>query len=156
MNNQLLAVLLIGGIVLLGLLLVFPERGVQEARITLSEWSLQPATLNLPPGPIKFVVTNSGTMEHAFKIESQALHKELGGIEHIASGQTKAVTVNLKAGEYELYCPIPGQKEKGLVGKLVITAEAAQTSKPITPAATQSPSPKPTTPRAVQTQSNKP
>ncbi len=77
------------------------------------------------------MVTNSGQMEHAFEIERRSDHKELGEIEHIAPGQTKALTVVLQPGDYELYCPIPGHKEQGLVGTLLIQElvppEAAQT-----------------------------
>lgn len=145
MDNKLLAILLIGGIVLLSLLLALPERAAPEAKVTLSEWSLMPAILSLPPGSFKFVVTNSGKLEHAFEIESQADHKELGDLEHIAPGQTKALTVTLTAGTYELYCPIPGHKEKGLMGTLIVGPGAAQipNPNPVTPGATQTPSKKP-------------
>jgi len=125
MDNKLLAILLIGGIILIGLLFALMRLGGQEVKIALSEWKLEPASIELPPGKITFIVTNAGTMEHEFEIEAH--EREFGYLEHIAPGQTKRLTVALDAGEYELYCPIPGHKEKGLVGTLVITPGAVQT-----------------------------
>jgi len=36
------------------------------------------------------------------------------------SGQSAELQVKLKAGTYELYCPVGGHKEEGMEGKLTV------------------------------------
>jgi len=99
-----------------------------EVKVILSEWKVESAIISVHPGRVKFVVTNKGTMEHAFEIEAD--EKELGELEHIAPGQTKALTVNLREGEYELYCPLPGHKDNGMLASFLVTPVQTQSLKP--------------------------
>lgn len=44
----------------------------------------------------------------------------------MAAGETKTLTFNSgAAGEYEFYCSIPGHREAGMVGKLIVEDAAA-------------------------------
>ena len=38
----------------------------------------------------------------------------------IGKGETAEVTVDLKAGEYEFYCPVDGHKAGGMTGTLTV------------------------------------
>ncbi len=67
-------------------------------------------TVNLP---------NEGAAPHNFSID------ELGIDVDIAPGATEQVVINAPAGEYEYYCNIPGHKEAGMVGTLIVTDDAA-------------------------------
>lgn len=58
---------------------------------------------------------NSGAATHNFNIESEGIHSG-----DYAGGQTGTIVVNLPPGEYEYQCDIPGHKEAGMVGKLIV------------------------------------
>src|SRR5688500_13626402 len=68
-------------------------------------------TVNLP---------NEGVTPHNFSID------ELGIDVDIAPGATEQVVVNAPAGEYEYYCNVPGHKQAGMVGTLIVTDDAGR------------------------------
>ena len=67
-------------------------------------------TVNLP---------NEGVTPHNFSID------ELGIDVDIAPGATEQVVINAPAGEYEYYCNVPGHKQAGMVGTLIVSEDAA-------------------------------
>lgn len=94
---------------------------VQEIRVNLEEWSLGFQRLHVRTGKLAFVVSNTGTVEHGFEIEGELEGEEVEWeIEPFAPGLTKTLEVELPPGEYEVYCPVPGHKEKGMVAKLIV------------------------------------
>jgi uncharacterized cupredoxin-like copper-binding protein len=58
---------------------------------------------------------NSGAATHNFNIESEGIHSG-----DYVGGQTGTIVVNLPPGEYEYQCDVPGHKEAGMVGKLIV------------------------------------
>jgi uncharacterized cupredoxin-like copper-binding protein len=54
---------------------------------------------------------------HALEVESDDLEEET---DDIAPGGSDELTVELAAGEYELYCPVGNHKEQGMAGRLVV------------------------------------
>lgn len=95
--------------------------GVQVIEVSLSEWEIDPQTIEARPGVIRFVATNEGAIEHEFEIEGEIAGEEREWeIEDIEPGETKALKVKLPPGEYEIYCPIPGHRENGMEGTLVV------------------------------------
>jgi uncharacterized cupredoxin-like copper-binding protein len=40
--------------------------------------------------------------------------------ETVEKGGTSSVTAELKPGEYEFYCPVPGHEEGGMKGTLTV------------------------------------
>jgi uncharacterized cupredoxin-like copper-binding protein len=76
-------------------------------------------TINLP---------NKGVSAHDFSIDA------LGISVALPPGQTQSVTINAPAGTYEFYCNVPGHKEAGMVGTLIVSAEAATAASPAAPA----------------------
>ena len=72
-------------------------------RVTLSEWKIELSRDQVAPGTVLFRVRNNGTMPHAFEIEGE-------GVEHairpIRPGADTLVSVRLREGKYEVYCPI--------------------------------------------------
>jgi uncharacterized cupredoxin-like copper-binding protein len=63
---------------------------------------------------VTFDLPNDGAAPHNFSID------ELGVSVDIAPGETKQVVINAPAGTYEYYCNIPGHKEAGMVGTLIV------------------------------------
>jgi plastocyanin len=76
-------------------------------------------TLRARPGRIKVTLTNpSGSgLRHAVEVEGHGIEKES---RTIGPGKRASVTVRVKAGTYEFYCPVDGHKAAGMRGKLVV------------------------------------
>ena len=74
--------------------------------------AFQPTELNLPAGQdVTITLTNQGKLPHSFNIDDLNVHSG-----DIQPGDTKTVTVNGSAGDYQYYCDVPGHKEAGMVG----------------------------------------
>jgi plastocyanin len=69
-------------------------------------------------GKVTIDFTNPQALPHDVKIES-ASGEEIGGTETVAEGSDSA-TVNLKPGTYHYFCSIPGHREAGMEGTLVV------------------------------------
>ena len=69
-------------------------------------------------GKVTIDFTNPQALPHDVKIESSS-GEEIGGTDTIAEGSDSA-TVNLKPGTYTFYCSIPGHREAGMEGTLVV------------------------------------
>lgn len=97
------------------------------AVITLTEFKYAPVDLQAKAGqPLKLTVKNGGVVEHDFTIDRIGL-KVLVQPGHSAEREIKA----LEPGTYEIYCSIPGHKDAGMRGKLIVgTPSAAQASEP--------------------------
>ena len=95
--------------------------------------------LTVPAGaPVTVNLVNNGAAAHNFTIE------ELGvSSGDYAAGQTGTVefTAPAEPGKYEYVCTIPGHREAGMVGTLIVTAGAppAEGAPPASPAAGASP-----------------
>lgn len=88
-----------------------------SAAITLTEFKYAPGNLEVKAGePFKLSVKNAGQVEHDFTIDSLGLKVSLKAGQ-AADRQIKA----LEAGTYEIYCSIPGHKEAGMKGKIIVS-----------------------------------
>jgi uncharacterized cupredoxin-like copper-binding protein len=74
-------------------------------------------TLSADAGTVKFVLENPSTLPHALEIEGNGVEEETPTIE---KDGTAELTVDLKAGEYEYYCPVSGHQEAGMTGTLTV------------------------------------
>jgi uncharacterized cupredoxin-like copper-binding protein len=76
--------------------------------------------LTVSHGKVTVVMKNpSGSMEqHGIEVEGHGVEKR-GKI--VNPGKSSHVTFKkLKAGTYEFYCPVPGHKQAGMKGKLIV------------------------------------
>ncbi len=86
--------------------------------MSLVDFALEPKTVQLDAaGTYTFKVTNDGQTQHALEIEGNGVEEET---DTLAPGDSGEVTVELAAGEYELYCPIDGHRANGMEGTLVV------------------------------------
>ena len=86
--------------------------------MSLVDFALEPKTVQLDaPGTYTFMVTNNGQTSHALEIEGNGVEEET---DTLSPGDSAEVTVELTAGEYELYCPIDGHRAQGMEGTLVV------------------------------------
>ena len=70
-------------------------------------------------GPTSLRLHNGGTLAHVFEIEGNGIEKRT---RPIPPDSTVALTVDLKPGRYEIYCPLAGgaHKQKGMDTDLTV------------------------------------
>jgi plastocyanin len=69
----------------------------------LSEWKVGLSETTVAAGVVTFTVTNAGSIPHAFEVEGQGIEKETDVIQ---PGSRATLTLTLKPGTYEVYCPV--------------------------------------------------
>jgi hypothetical protein len=100
------------------------ETGVS---VKLSEWKVELSSATVPEGPVTFSVTNTGSIPHAFEVEGRGIEKETPLIQ---PGTGATLTLTLKPGKYEVYCPVgeDSHKKLGMMADLTVVAKGAVTS----------------------------
>jgi len=74
-------------------------------------------SLSGKPGKVTIDFTNPSPLEHDVAIEADG--KEIAGSELISEGET-SVSTELAAGTYTFFCTVPGHREAGMEGELVV------------------------------------
>ncbi|HVH09225.1 MAG TPA: cupredoxin domain-containing protein [Gemmatimonadales bacterium] len=87
-----------------------PDAPTQIA-VRLSEWKVELSQQTIRAGTVRFAVTNTGSIPHGFEVEGAGIERE---IETIAPGGSDTLTLTLKSGTYEVYCPVGGDSHKKL------------------------------------------
>ena len=75
------------------------------------------STLRAKAGKATIVLDNPSSLPHAVEVEGQGIEEET---DTIGKGDTAKVTVDLKPGKYEYYCPVDGHKAGGMTGTLTV------------------------------------
>jgi uncharacterized cupredoxin-like copper-binding protein len=101
-----------------------PTTGATTAATTVDvvaqDIFFEPKELTIPANTdVTVNLTNEGAAVHNFSIDALGIDVDL------PPGAKEDVVINAPAGEYEYYCNVPGHKEAGMVGKLVVTEGAA-------------------------------
>ncbi len=89
----------------------------QTVSMTTTEFKFDPATINATPGqPINLTVKNTGSVQHTFVLNASNVKLT------IDPGKSVTQTFNApaQAGTYQFECDIPGHKEAGMIGQLVV------------------------------------
>jgi hypothetical protein len=79
--------------------------------VQLSEWKVDLSQAAIPAGVVTFIAKNTGTIPHAFEVEGPGVERETA---QIAPGDSAVLTLTLKAGRYEVYCPVGNDSHKKL------------------------------------------
>ncbi|MGN6033458.1 MAG: cupredoxin domain-containing protein [Thermomicrobiales bacterium] len=78
--------------------------------------SFDPKDLTIPANTdVAIVISNEGVLQHDFVIGSEGIESTL-----LNGGESDTVIVNLPAGTYQFWCTVPGHKEAGMVGTLIV------------------------------------
>ncbi len=119
-----------------------PATGANQITLEVSNLQYQPATIEVTAGqPVKLTLRNNDSVEHDFSImeiptaamgatAAPMAGHEMGGMTadpqlHMvaAMGATNSMEFTpTKPGTYEFFCTVPGHKDAGMKGTLVVKA----------------------------------
>lgn len=96
---------------------------VSQADLTIeakadNSFAYQSERARAEAGELTIAFDNPASLQHDVRIESPD-GQDLGGTE-VISGDETSFTIELDPGTYEYYCSVPGHREGGMVGKLVV------------------------------------
>jgi plastocyanin len=75
------------------------------------------SSLSAKAGKVTFKFDNkSSSVPHAFEVEGNGVEEETDTV----TGENAEVTVDLKPGKYEYYCPVGDHKQQGMKGTLTV------------------------------------
>lgn len=94
------------------------ERDVATTEVTLIEYRIEMPE-ELPAGRNRFIVTNAGEERHNFEIEGEGI--EVKFPEELMPRQTREMTVDLRPGNYKVYCPVGDHAARGMQTELRVT-----------------------------------
>lgn len=87
-----------------------------EIEVELDSYTIEPSPLNVPAGDIDLVVTNvDPALQHSLVTAGK-------GTRTLAPGETQRITLDdMEPGEWLMWCDVPGHRELGQEGQLVVT-----------------------------------
>src|SRR2546427_2275771 len=99
-------------------------KGGAAVSVTLSEWKVELSARTIGAGTVTFTVANVGTIPHALEVEGQGIEQETAVIQ---PGASATLTLTLKPGSYEVYCPVGNDSHKklGMMTHLRVAASGA-------------------------------
>jgi uncharacterized cupredoxin-like copper-binding protein len=95
-----------------------------NVKVSLTEWKVKMSVDTVPAGRVSFTINNFGSMNHALHIKgADKFDKET---KEIAKNEVGQLTVTLKPGTYEVYCPLAADSHHlaGMKATLVVTGTA--------------------------------
>lgn len=95
------------------------QSAAQAVTVNLSEWKISLPRDTFPAGAVTFRVNNNGSMNHALYLRGEGVDK---GTKEIVARQSASLTVTLKPGTYEAFCPMSDESHKmaGMTRKIVV------------------------------------
>jgi uncharacterized cupredoxin-like copper-binding protein/mono/diheme cytochrome c family protein len=83
--------------------------------VTAFDIYFEPKEITIPANTdVSFTLPNDGAAAHNFSIDELDISVDL------APGSTGKTVINAPPGTYEYYCDVPGHKEAGMVGTLIV------------------------------------
>jgi plastocyanin len=86
-------------------------------KVSLTEFKIDPANPKVKAGKVTFSVSNDGQVPHALEVEGNGIEEET---DVLNGGDSAELSVDLKPGEYEWYCPVGNHADMGMKGTLTV------------------------------------
>lgn len=96
---------------------IAPDQDARRIDVKLSEHKID-MPQSLEPGKTAFVVHNAGGANHNFEIEGAGVDEKF--ILNLNPNETKVLHVDLKSGQYKIYCPVEDHEEHGMKMNLTV------------------------------------
>ena len=94
--------------------------GASTIEVALSEFAID-GNLTAAPGDVTLAVSNTGTQQHNLIVEELGLETPM-----LNGGETASLALgSVDAGEYRVFCNVPGHAASGMDTTLVVGADAA-------------------------------
>ncbi len=92
--------------------------------LVLTEYAITPSMASVPAGDITVHITNKGTMAHNVNFPDLSMATKT-----LQPGESQTLTLkNVKAGDVSFYCSIPGHKDNGMTGMLMVGGDGTATA----------------------------
>jgi uncharacterized cupredoxin-like copper-binding protein len=96
--------------------------GGEVVDVALSDFMIDPSTIDVEPGSYTFHVVNDGATVHALEVEGPDGEVET---EQLEPGESADLNVDLQEnGEFEMYCPVGDHKSRGMEGTIAVGSGA--------------------------------
>lgn len=95
-----------------------PSAALEGTPLIVKDFTLDPTTV-MTAGTVTLAVTNEGPTLHNVAIRDDA-GTVLGTTADLREGESEALTVELPAGTYTLFCSLPGHESLGIKGTLTV------------------------------------
>jgi uncharacterized cupredoxin-like copper-binding protein len=94
--------------------------GGNSVDLSATDFKFTPSDPSVKAGQVTFNMKNDGQVTHSLEVEdvTPGHDQELEG--DVSPGSSGTLTVNLKPGKYEFYCPIDNHKEMGMEGEVTV------------------------------------
>ena len=96
-----------------------PAAAGRTITASLTEFTITLSTTTLKAGTYTFTVKNAGTITHALTVDGSGVDDKSTG--DLQPGASKTLTVTLKPGKYEVYCPVGNHKMEGMDDTVIVT-----------------------------------
>ena len=90
---------------------------LQLAADSSGQLKFDKSSLSAKAGNVTVTMDNPSPVQHAIAVEGNGVDKDG---QTVGMGGKSTVTVSLKPGKYEFYCPVDGHKAQGMEGKLTV------------------------------------
>lgn len=101
-------------------------------------WDNAEEPLRIPPGVVRFVITNTGTISHNLRVRTAEMEPPPidvtappAQIHAIYEGQMAEVEIDLPEGEYEMSCSVTNHYKRGMLRPLIVTSEVSYPPSPL-------------------------
>lgn len=91
--------------------------------VSAVDFAFEPSELEAEAGTVSIDLVNDGESPHALEIEGVDAASAT-----IEPGETATLDVELEDGTYEIFCPVDGHRDLGMVGTLTVGSGAGGTA----------------------------